>query len=228
MSRIITLLSFLFALTIHLFAPPADWSPSSLISREEILLASQTVLAMPDLPLKVEEDIFRIRAVGMDWDMGAVVYEPQDPSRIPVGPDGNKVGVFLLHGGSSDHRSKDELARMLAGKFGYKVTSMSYPGRLYLLDPSRNWPGDTINPDGSVRTPIWNRDRLITRDQYKVVEDKSMMDRYGTVILACAEEGTEFYHRMAGWPVAFEAAGKDLMRRHLPDLHQARLRVIEG
>ena len=217
MSRIITLLSFLFALTIHLFAPPADWSPSSLISREEILLASQTVLAMPDLPLKVEEDIFRIRAVGMDWDMGAVVYEPQDPSRIPVGPDGNKVGVFLLHGGSSDHRSKDELARMLAGKFGYKVTSMSYPGRLYLLDPSRNWPGDTINPDGSVRTPIWNRDRLITRDQYEVVEDKSMMDRYGTVILACAEEGTEFYHRMAGWPVAFEAAGKDLMRRHLPE-----------
>ena len=202
MSRKFTLFSVLFLLTIQLYAPPADWRPSSVVSREEILQASETVRAMPDLPLKVEEDIFRIRAVGMDWDMGAVVYEPQDPSRIPVGPDGKKVGVFLLHGGSSDHRSKDELARMLAGKFGFKVTSMSYPGRLYLLDPSRNWPGDTINPDGSVRTPIWNKDQQITRDQYEVVEDKSMMERYGTVILACAREGTEFYHRMAGWPVA--------------------------
>ena len=88
---------------------------------------------------------------------------------------------------------------MLAGKFGFKVTSMSYPGRLYLLDPSRNWPGDTINPDGTVRTPIWNKDKLITPNQYEVVEDKSMMERYGTTILACAKEGTEFHHRMAGW-----------------------------
>ena len=43
-----------------------------------------------------------------------------------------------------------------------------------------------------------------------------MMERYGTIILACANEGTEFYHRMAGWPVAFEEGAKDLMRRHLP------------
>ncbi len=26
----------------------------------------------------------------------------------------------------------------------------------------------------------------------------------GTMILACAKEGTEFYDRMASWPVAFE------------------------
>ncbi|MEE2821957.1 MAG: hypothetical protein VYA53_03145 [Acidobacteriota bacterium] len=217
MLRILIPFAGLFALTINLSALPADWSPSSVISREEILSDSQTILTMPTLPLRVEEDIFRIRALEMDWDMGAMVYEPEDISRIPTGPDGNKIGVFILHGGASDHRSRDELARMLAGKFGFKVVSMSYPGRLYLLDASRNWPGDTINPDGTVRMPIWNKDKLITPDQYEVVEDKSMMDRYGTVILACAKEDTEFYHRMAGWPVAFEEAGKDLMRRHLPE-----------
>ena len=81
MSKLLTLFALFWVLTTHLYAPPADWSPSAVVSREEILQASQTVLAMPDLPLRVEEDIFRIRAVGMDWDMGAVVYEPQDSSR---------------------------------------------------------------------------------------------------------------------------------------------------
>ena len=111
----------------------------------------------------------------------------------------------------------DDVACLLTGKFGFKVVSMTYPGRLYLLDPSRNWSGDTINPDGTVRTPIWNKDKLITHDQDEVVEDKSMMDRYGTTLLACAKEGTEFYNRMAGWPMAFEEAGQDLMGRHFPE-----------
>ncbi len=93
---------------------------------------------------------------------------------------------------------------------------MTYPGRLYLLDPSRNWPGDTIKPDGTVRTPIWKKDELITPNQYEMMEDKSMLERYGTVILACAKEGTDFYDRMAGWPMAFEEAGRDLMSRHFP------------
>ncbi len=35
--------------------------------------------------------------------------------------------------------------------------------------------------------------------------------------LACANEGTEFYDRMAAWPVALEEGGKDLMRRHFPE-----------
>ncbi|MEE2821959.1 MAG: hypothetical protein VYA53_03155 [Acidobacteriota bacterium] len=194
-----------------------DWNPPHEVSRERILEGSKEILSLPDIPLEVREEIFKIRTLGMDWDMGAMVYEPEDSVQIPVGPDGKKLGAFLLHGGSGDHRSKDDVARLLAGKFGFKVVSMSYPGRLYLLDASRNWPGDTINPDGTVRMPIWNKDKLITSDQYEVVEDKSMMERYGTVILACAKEGTEFYHRMAGWPMAFEEAGKDLMRRHLPE-----------
>ena len=93
---------------------------------------------------------------------------------------------------------------------------MSYPGYLYLLNASHDWPGDTVTAAGTLRMPMWNKDQPITHDQYEVVEDKSMMDRYGTVIMACAKEGTDFYHRMAGFPVTFEEAGKEMMRRHLP------------
>ena len=203
-------------LALSLQSVSGAWNPPSGISRDEIFKTSQQVLARPDIQLNIWEDIFRIRVLEMDWDIGAMVYEPQDTSKIPVGPDGNRAGVFLLHGGSGDHRSRDTVARLLAGKFGFKVVSMTYPGRLYLLDPSRDWPGDTVNPNGTVRLPIWNKDKLITHDQYEVKDDKSMMERYGTIILACAKEGTEFYHRMAGWPVAFEEGARDLMRRHMP------------
>jgi len=189
------------------------------VARPEIVETSKEVLAMPDIPLQAEESIIRVRALEMDWDIASMVYEPEDASRIPTGADGKKVGILLLHGGSGDHRSLDRMARFLTGKFGYKVVNMSYPGRLYLLDPSRDWPGDTIHPDGTVRTPIWNRDRVITPDQYEVVEDRDEFRRrrWGTLILACAKEGTEFYNRMAGWPVAFEEGGKELLRRHLPE-----------
>jgi len=217
MSRKVGLIALSFVLfSFTGLALAADWNPPSEVSREKILADSKTVLARPDIPLKIREEIFRIRVLEMDWDMGAMVYEPEDPAQIPVGPDGKKLGAYLLHGGSGDHRSKDDVARLLAGKFGFKVVSMTYPGRLYLPDPSRDWPGDTISPDGAVRTPIWNRDKPITRDQYEVVEDKSMMERYGTTIMACAREGTEFHDRMAAWPMAFEEAGRDLMTRHMP------------
>ena len=194
----------------------AQWEPPAQMTREEIVQTSKEILALPDIPITTREDLFRIRVLEMDWDLGAMVYEPRDSSRIPTDPVGNRIGVFLIHGGSGDFRSMDQVARLLAGKFGFKAVSLSFPGRLYLLDPSRNWPGDTIKPDGSVRTPIWNKDKLITRDQYEVVKDDSLKKKYGTLTLACAKEGTEFYNRMAGWPVAFEQMGKDLMARHFP------------
>ena len=52
----------------------------------------------------------------MDWDIGVMIYEPQDGNRIPVGPDGKKVGVFLLHGGVSDFKSVERIAKNLAGE----------------------------------------------------------------------------------------------------------------
>ena len=196
--------------------PGGEWIR---VSRQQIIEASNSVLAMPDIALEAEETIIRIRALEMDWDIGAMVYQPEDTSKIPTGSDGKKVGVFMLHGGSGDHRSKDTFARFLTGKFGFKVVSMSYPGRLYLQDPSRDWPGDTIKPDGTARTPIWLQDELISPDQYTIVEDKeeSRRARWGTLILACAKEGTNFYNRLAGWPVAFEEGGKDLLARYLPE-----------
>ena len=192
------------------------WESPSRISRQEIIETSQTVLAMPDIKVNQKEDIFRLQVIGMDWDMGVMVYQPEDSSKIPAGADGKKVGFFLLHGGSGDYHSMEKLGLLLAGKFGYKVVSMTYPGRLYLQDSKREWPGDTIHPDGSVRTPIWKKDELITPDQYEVVKDLSKRNRYGTRTVARAKPGTTFYYRMAGWPIAFEEGMKEACRRHLP------------
>lgn len=206
-------------LALCLFWTPlalAQWNPPAELSRADIIAASQKILAMPDIPLKVQEDIFRIRAAEMDWDGAGMVYQPEDSSKIPIGLDGKKIGFFLIHGGGGDYRSMDKTARFLSSKFGYKIVTMSYPGSLYLLDPKHNWPGVAMNPDGSVRTPMYTKETVITKDQYKIVEDKSMRPKYGTLILACAEEGTEFYNRKASWPVAFEEIAKSLMGRHLP------------
>lgn len=188
------------------------------MSRPELVETSAQVMARPDIPFTAREEIIRIRSLEMDWDIAGMVYAPKNPSATPVGADGKKAGLFLLHGGSSDHRSMDRFARFLVSKYGYKIVTMSYPGRLNLQDASRDWPGDTIKGDGTVRTPVWLRDSLITPDQYTVVEDReeSRRRRWGTLILACAKEGTEFYDRMAGWPVAFEEGGKALLAKHLP------------
>jgi len=195
----------------------AAWELPSEVSKEKCIKASQEVLALSDMRVKKNEDVFRIRAVEMDWDMGVMVYEPEDVAKIPAGADGKKIGVFLLHGGSSDWRQMEPLALMLTSKFGYKVVSMTFPGRLYLADPSRNWPGDTVNPDGTVRTPIWKKGEFITPDQYEVVKDTKKRERYGTRMLARAKSGTTFYYRMAGWLPGFEEGMKEAMRRHFPE-----------
>jgi hypothetical protein len=143
----------------------------------------------------------------LDWDIGVMVYEPEDPGAIPVGGDGKKAGIFLLHGGEDDWRQMEPLAHLLSKKHGYKVVSMTYPGRLYLQDPSRNWPGDTIRADGTVRTPIWKKGELIMADQYEVAKDTSQRERYGTRTIVRAKPGTVFYFRMAGWHGRIEVAG---------------------
>jgi len=199
---------------ISLAAEP--WEPPTEVAMEKMIADSNEILAMPDIPLTVKEDIFRIQAVGMDWDVGGAVFEPTDQRKIPRGPDGKKIGIYLIHGGSGDHRGKEREARLLAGKFGFKVVTWSYPGRINLNDPGRDWPGDTIKPDGSVRTPLWSTDSVITRDQYEIVEDDSLGVKYGKLTLACAKEGSEMYNRMAGWEVAFEVGAKEMMSRNLP------------
>ena len=80
----------------------AGWHPPEEVTFEQCLAESEAVLAMPDIPLREHEDLFRIQAVGLDWDIGAQIYEPEDPAKICVGADGKKVGVYLLSGGDGD------------------------------------------------------------------------------------------------------------------------------
>ena len=188
------------------------------VSKPELAALSDEVLARPANAVVATDVVHRVRAVGMDWDMAGAVYVPADPAAVPTGPDGRKIGIFLLHGGSGDHRSKDGFARFLAARFGAKVVTMSYPGRYNFADPAGDWPGDTIRGDGSVRTPVWLRGEAIGPDQYDVVKDTepARRARWGTLHLACAKPGTVFYDRMAGWPAAHEAGAREFIRRHLP------------
>jgi hypothetical protein len=195
----------------------STWEPSALVSFEDVLKIHREVTAMPDIAIEIREDVFRIRALEMDWDIGVMVYEPKDRSKIPTGPDDKKVGVFLLHGGVSDFKSVERIARMMPAKFGIKVATMTFPGRFYFLDPNRDWPGDVESGDGSARTPLWTKEIQISNDQYTVVQDISKRENYGTLISLSAKEGTEFFYRMAAWPVAFEEAIKEAARRQFPD-----------
>ncbi|MGH7847381.1 MAG: hypothetical protein ACREQW_19720 [Candidatus Binatia bacterium] len=109
------------------------WVPPEFVAREKIIKDSEEVLAMPDIPVRKTEDVIRIRTLGMDWDIGFTVYEPQGPTRIPVGPDGKKAGFFILHGGSGDFKQMERVSLVLAQKFGHRVLSGTFLGRLYLL-----------------------------------------------------------------------------------------------
>jgi pimeloyl-ACP methyl ester carboxylesterase len=206
----------------------AGYQPPSDISKEQTLADIKAFMNRPDIPLQrgdrgYVEDIIRIEAVDMQWDIGMSVHQPADPSRIPVGADGKKIGIFLLHGGSGDFKSMHKRADLLARKLGYKVISMSYPGRHAFHTEGRDWPGRNVTAYDhhkyslEVRTPIWLRGERITRDQYDIIKDYSQRPRYGVRTLAKAKPGTTFYYRMAGWPVAFEKGGIAAMRKHFPE-----------
>ena len=197
--------------------PRSSWEPPPVVSPAEVLSLNQQVTALPDFPINIREDLFRIRELDMNWDIGVAIYEPRQPNKTPTGADGKKAGVFLLHGGVSDFKSVERIAKTLASKYAIKVAAMTFPGRFYFSDPSRDWPGDIEYDDGSARTPLWSKDTRITKDQYTIVQDASKRREYGTLVSLSAKEGTEFYYRMAAWPVAFEEAVKETARRQFPD-----------
>jgi hypothetical protein len=145
-----------------MLSPPAvstlkTWRPPAEVSREAVIAISDEVLARPDLAVRVHEDVFPIRTLDLDWDIGGAVYEPEDASRIPIGADGKRAGLFLLHGGAEDHRDMDPMARLLAGRFGFKVATMTFPGQLYLSDESRDWPNDTCTATARFAPPSGGR-----------------------------------------------------------------------
>lgn len=192
------------------------WQPPVRIEKDELVRISDAILAEPDIAFSETEDIFRLRSNGMDWDIGNVVYQPEEASRIPTGRDGKKIAVFMTHGGASDWRSIERLARIFAGKRGYKVCSMTYPGRFYFDHPDHDWPGDTFHDDGTVRTPVWLRGEAIGADQYDVELDVSHRAIYGSRRYAVARPDTLFHYRMAAWPKAIVEAMKDICARHFP------------
>lgn len=191
-----------------------------LIPREDIVRISEEVLRRPDLPITARDDFFRIQVLGLNWDIASKVYEPEDPALIPTGPDGKKIGIFLLHGGAGDHRSKDAMARFMASKFGYKVANLSYPGRFNFSAPNADWPGDTIDlAAGTARIPQWTVDQAIMPDQYQLISDRSnpvYRAKWGTLYFLESKEGTEFYDRLAAWPMAFEEAMIAVCQRNFP------------
>ena len=170
-----------------MIANRSTWEPPAAVALPEVLELNEQVLALPDQPIVITEDIFRIQVLAMEWDIGAVIYEPQDKNKIPVGPDDKKVGVFLLHGGVSDFKSVERIAKTLASKFAVKVATMTFPGRFYFLDASRDWPGDVEYDDGTARTPLWSKETRITKDQYTIVQDTSKREEYGTLVSLSAK-----------------------------------------
>lgn len=189
----------------------------TVVPRDQLVWTSEVLLAADRFPITATEDIFTIEVAGLEWDIGVTVYEPSDTASTPNGADGKKIGVYLLHGGAGDFKTMESRARFLASRFGYRVVSGTFPGRLYLDDNTRDWPGDTINADGTVRTPIWKRGEVITPDQYDVRIDESMRARYGRRTVARARPGTIFLDRLAASPIAMEEACKASMKRHFPE-----------
>ena len=56
-----------------------------------------------------------------------------------------KLPSSSLHGGVSDFKSVQRIAKLLPEKFGVPVATMTFPGRFYFLDANRDWPGDVEN-----------------------------------------------------------------------------------
>lgn len=195
------------------YEPPKSLSPA------EIVELSDRTLGQDDIPIRTTEEVVTIESLGLDWDMACKVHRPEDENRVPYGPDGKRIGLFMLHGGASDYRRFDTFGPMLARKFGYHVVCMTFPGRLNFDDPTHDWPGETIHPDGTLRTPQWKRGLRIAPDQYELVTqvpDAKTRAWRGTFFLAHAKEGTEFYHRMAAWPIAFEEGMQAVCARFFP------------
>ncbi|MBX9761186.1 MAG: hypothetical protein K2Y29_20585 [Beijerinckiaceae bacterium] len=194
----------------------SGFSPDDVWEREKVVRISKQIADAETCPVSQREDIFRLEALGLEWDIGTFIHEPAD-GKIATGADGRKVGIFLLHGGAGDFKSMERFATIFVEKYRYKVVVMTFPGRLYLDDPSRDWPGDTIHDDGTVRTPIWLAGEHVTPDQYEIIKDASKRMKYGVRTHARAKPGSRFHDRMAAWPVAFEEGMKQACKRHFPE-----------
>ena len=74
---------------------PDQYQPPSQILRDQVIRMSNQVLERPEMKIEKSEDIFRIAQLEMDWDIGSMVYAPEDSSRLAIGPDEKKSGHFF-------------------------------------------------------------------------------------------------------------------------------------
>ena len=96
------------------------WEPPAKLSKKQMVKISDAVLAEPDIPFAETEDVFRIHSNGLDWDIGNIVYAPNDPAKIAVGPDGKKLAILMTHGGASAWRAIERLGPTFPRQRGCK------------------------------------------------------------------------------------------------------------
>lgn len=190
------------------------------IDAAHLAAMSADVLGRPDIPYERRDEYFRIDCAGMAWDVAGWLYTPE-PNRVLHGPDGRAVGALLLHGGGSDHRFLDNIARLLAGKLGIKALALTYPGHWYYDSPDHEWPGEPLDDGtGRPRLPIWDRTDPIGHDEYDFVtyaDDPVLRANGGTAFFLAARPGTQFYRRQAAWPLAYETAYLAACARNFPE-----------
>lgn len=194
------------------------WQPPEVLTEDQQAEVSAEVLSRPKIPYTVAEDVFRIECAGLGWDIAGNVYTPDAASPL-IGADGKKAGAFLIHGGGGDHRGMDNLARTLAEFFGIKVATVSYPGHWYWDSETHDWPG-TPQDDGTghPRLPQYDRQNPIGHDEYDLVSDDAFEVRQhrGTSFFLAARPGTQFWHRQAAWPLAYEMAFLHSCEKNFP------------
>jgi len=196
------------------------WMPPEELNEDQLAQRSAEVLSRPKVPHTVRDDIFRIDCAGLGWDIAGRVYAPED-GHILRGADGKKVGALLLHGGGGDHRGMDSLARLLVEQFGMKVATVSYPGHYHWEGASHDWPG-TPRDDGTgkPRLPQFDRQNPIGHDEYDLVSNSEVVEvrqHRGTSFFLAARPGTQFWHRQAAWPLAYETAFLASCQRNFPE-----------
>ena len=48
----------------------SNWEPKTFYPYDEVLASSEAARALPEIPLKETEDVFRIESLGLPWDIG--------------------------------------------------------------------------------------------------------------------------------------------------------------
>ena len=199
-------------------AEKRSWQPPEFVSREQCIKDTEDVLAMPDIPIRQTEDIFRINVLGMDWDLGMVVYEPEDPKQDSASAPTEKKPAFSCFMAARVISKASSATRSCSpASSASKLWPALFPADFTFPTPAATGPTIPSIPTAQCARRSGSKAKTITPDQYDVVKDPSMRNRYGTRTLARAKPDTNFYYRMAAWPAAFEEGMVEANRRHFPE-----------